>query len=123
VTIAAAIARRRAALVAALFAAAIPLGVAGQDTAKTYTDARRKAIVFPAGDASFADEIVAFDVGTPPPREARFADPSTTLGPPDYDVRTNQKTPRTLTLGCGGTLVVRFTDNALVDVAGPASKT
>ena len=40
---------------------------AAQETSKTYTDSRGKAIVFPLGDASFADEIVSFGVGTPPP--------------------------------------------------------
>jgi len=87
---------------------------------RTYADSRGRPIVFPLGDASFADEVVDFQVGTPPPRDPRWADPRTTLGPPDFDPkRVNPAHPRDVVLGCGGTLVVRFTDNALVDTAGP----
>jgi outer membrane protein OmpA-like peptidoglycan-associated protein len=91
-----------------------------EGTATTYVDSRGKQIVFPMGDASFADEVAVFQIGTPPPRDKRWADPGTTLGPPDFDARrVNPADPRDVVLGCGGTLVVRFTDNALVDAAGP----
>ena len=89
-----------------------------QDTSRTYKDSRGRAIVFPLGDASFADEVVAFDVGKPAPRDTRYTDPATALGPPDYDLK-RLLPPKNISLGCGGTLVVRFTDNVLHDVAGP----
>ena len=86
---------------------------------RTYTDSRRKAIVFPLGDASFADEVVSFDIGKPAPRDPRSANAMTALGPPDYDPKTATTKPAAVALGCGGTLTFRFTDNVLHDVAGP----
>ena len=91
-----------------------------QDLARTYTDSRGRSVQFPLGDASFADEVVSFAVGTPPPRDPRWGDPATTLGPPDYNPkRVDPRQPANVVLGCAGTLVVRFTDNVLVDVPGP----
>lgn len=93
---------------------------AAQGVSKSYKDSRGRAVVFPLGDASFADEVVSFALGTPPPRDARWADPKTALGPPDFDAkRVDPRRPADVVLGCGGSLVVRFTDNVLVDVAGP----
>jgi OmpA-OmpF porin, OOP family len=102
-------------------AATVGSGVASaQGVSRTYTDSRGRAIVFPLGDASFADEVVSFAVGTPPPRDARWGDPKTAVGPPDYDPkRVDPRSPADVVLGCGGSLVVRFADNVLVDVAGP----
>ena len=111
--------RRRASLGGLLLLALLPAGAAAQDGAKTYTDSRRKAIVFPAGDASFADEVESYAVGKPAPRDPRWTAPTTTLGPPDWNPKTSLKVPASVSLGCGGTLVVRFVDNALVDVPGP----
>jgi outer membrane protein OmpA-like peptidoglycan-associated protein len=93
---------------------------AAQDLSKTYTDSRGRTIVFRLGDASFADEVVSFTVGTPPPRDSRWAEPRTVLGPPDYNPRRADPTaPANLVMGCAGALTVRFTDNVLVDVPGP----
>lgn len=94
--------------------------VAAQGVSKTYTDSRGMAVVFPLGDASFADEVVSFTAGTPPPRDRRWGDPKTAVGPPDYDPkRVDPRSPANVVLGCAGSLVVRFVDNVLVDVAGP----
>ena len=90
-----------------------------QETSRTYKDSRGKAIVFPLGDASFADEVVSYDVGKPQPRDASSRIPDTTIGPPDYDPRRRPAVPVAVALGCGGTLTVRFTDNVLHDVPGP----
>lgn len=109
----------RPALVLGLALAAAVPGADGQEMSRTYTDSRRKAIVFPLGDASFADEVVSFDVGTPAPRDPRSANATTALGPPDYDPKTATTKPAAVALGCGGTLTFRFTDNVLHDVAGP----
>jgi outer membrane protein OmpA-like peptidoglycan-associated protein len=102
-------------------AAAVGSGVAAaQGASKTYTDSRGKAVLFPLGDASFADEVVTFAIGTPPPRDPRWGDPKTAVGPPDFDrKRVDPRSPANVVLGCGGSLVVRFADNVLVDVAGP----
>ncbi len=83
----------------------------------TYVDNRGKKVDFPLGDMSFADEVVAFSKGTPSSAE-RYCQPDQALGPPDY-VHDNQDPPGYITLGCGGTLVLRFVDNVLVDVDGP----
>ncbi len=91
-----------------------------QDLSRTYADSRGRPIVFPLGDASFADEVVSFTVGNPPPRDPRWGDPKTTLGPPDYNPkRVDPKAPANVVLGCAGVLTVRFSNNVLVDVPGP----
>ncbi len=85
---------------------------------KDYPDSRGKSVHFPEGDLSFADEIVSFDKGSPsaaPP----YSDPKNMLGPPDYKYGSQDSRPIVLTLGCGGVVVFRFTNNALVDVKGP----
>jgi OmpA-OmpF porin, OOP family len=88
-------------------------------TRKTYTDAQGKKIEFPLGDLSFADEVVSHQTGNPRP-EDKFADPKFALGPPNYQSEAqDERAPSSLSLGCGGTLVVRFVDNVLVDVKGP----
>jgi outer membrane protein OmpA-like peptidoglycan-associated protein len=102
-------------------AAALGSGVAAaQGASKTYTDSRGRAVVFPLGAASFADEVVSFAVGTPPPRDPRWGDPKTSLGPPDFNPkRVDPRSPADVVFGCAGSLVVRFVDNVLVNVAGP----
>jgi len=93
---------------------------AAQDVSKTYTDSHGRKVVFPLGDASFADGVVSFAVGTPPPRDPRWGDPKTAVGPPDYNARrVDPRSPANVVFGCAGSLVVRFADNVLVDVAGP----
>ncbi|MFZ5471159.1 MAG: OmpA family protein [Myxococcota bacterium] len=82
---------------------------------KSYRDSRGKEVVFPLGDRSFADEVVGFIKGKPSATE-KDSDPREILGPPDYD---KKKALHYATLGCGGALTLRFTDNALVDVEGP----
>lgn len=85
----------------------------------TFTD-RGATAVFPLGALSFADEIVAFVSGKPAVRDPRWADPARVLGLPDFKgAAAERKAPTSLTLGCGGALTIRFTDNALVDAPGP----
>ncbi len=93
---------------------------AAQSQSKTYTDSRGRAVAFPLGDASFADEVVDFAVGKPAPRNPLWSDPKTLLGPPDFNPKkVDPKNVVNMVLGCAGTVVLRFVDNALVDVAGP----
>lgn len=84
---------------------------------KDYPDGRGHTIHFPQGDLSFADEAVSFEKGNPPAGEA-FSNPSNLLGPPDYK-GPGDASPCVLTLGCRGNVIMRFTDNVLVDVPGP----
>jgi OmpA-OmpF porin, OOP family len=98
----------------------VGLSAQANETAPLSFKDRGKAAVFPLGAASFADEIVDATQGVPAVRDKRLADPSLVVGLPDYTGDTRRTAPpKSLTLGCGGTVTVRFTDNALVDVAGP----
>ena len=83
---------------------------------KRYPDGHGGEVFFPCGDLSFADEVVSFTSGEPKARAEKHRVPETTLGIPDYDGVAGNKY---LTLGCGGELVVSFTDNALIDIDGP----
>lgn len=83
---------------------------------KVYKDSHGKKIHFPLGDLSFADEVVAFSPGNPKAANERDRDPKMALGIPDYD---DTKDANYTTLGCAGTLVLRFVDNALLDIDGP----
>jgi outer membrane protein OmpA-like peptidoglycan-associated protein len=81
-----------------------------------YADGHGGFVYFPLGDASFADKVVTFESGKPAARSPKDRVSSNALRAPDYNVKTEAGY---LTLGCGGTLVTRFTDNALVDIKGP----
>lgn len=81
---------------------------------KTYGKGKR-SICLPQGAASFADAVVSFTAGARP-SEGVWADPAHALGEPDF---TRASQPGFLSLGCDGELVLRFDDNALVEVPGP----
>ena len=83
---------------------------------KSYPDGHGGEVFFPLGDLSFADEVVSFTSGEPKARAETDRIPEETLGIPDYDRGADDNF---LTLGCGGILVVRFTDNSLIDIDGP----
>jgi outer membrane protein OmpA-like peptidoglycan-associated protein len=92
-----------------------PLATAESDCpGKTYGKGKR-SICLPQGESSFADTVVSFTPGARP-SEGVWADPAQALGEPDF-TRTSQ--PGFLSLGCDGELVMRFDDNALVEVPGP----
>lgn len=105
---------RLAGLAAALTAT---VSLAAPPSPTTWRDARRKVeVVFPLGDRSFADEVVRYEPGTPSPAKDRNRQPTEALGTPNEGKGSEV---RDVTLGCGGTLELRFTDNALIDVEGP----
>lgn len=85
------------------------------DCAGTVYGQGRRAICLPQGAASFADSVVSFTPGARPSEDV-WAQPRFALGEPDY---TRTTAPGFLSLGCDGTLVLRFDDNALVEVDGP----
>ncbi|MFT3712126.1 MAG: OmpA family protein [Archangium sp.] len=68
---------------------------------------RQGNITFPLGEVSFADEVVAQDFGKKGLSEKYQRPTSELLGKPDK---------KSFTLGCGGSITVRFTDNAVVDL-------
>lgn len=82
-----------------------------------WEDTRGKKVSFPLGARSFADEVVRFERGKPAGPDD-VAHPEAVLGPPDH-VAKDPRDTHYLTLGCKGTLTLRFVDNALVDVPGP----
>ena len=79
-------------------------------------------VCFPKGAISFADEAVSYTPGTPLP-SANRRNPAKALGPPNYHSRqytTSTTIPQNyISLGCHGAIVLRFTDNHLVDIPGP----
>lgn len=80
-----------------------------------YSDGRNSKVLFPLGDISFADEVVSFNYGNPHSEES-YRTKEGILNIPDYDV---QIATTTTTLGCGGEIILKFTDNVLIDVKGP----
>lgn len=72
-------------------------------------------VTFPQGNISFADEAVSYTPGSPAPTSPHKGT-NNALSSPDYNGRNNcssQANCSFVSLGRGGTLVVRFTDNVL----------
>lgn len=77
--------------------------------------------LFPMGIESFADTVVLYDPGalgkgTGDEPDTSFQSPRRALGPPDYALL---KDSAFVSLGIGGTLVLKFVDNGLIDGPGP----
>ena len=77
--------------------------------------AGKREICLPLAELSFADKVVSFTPGEKPSK-IPFNNPEKALGEPDYR---STKSPDFISIGCHGELLVQFTDNVLVDVAGP----
>ncbi|MES3628820.1 MAG: OmpA family protein [Longimonas sp.] len=81
---------------------------------KAYPDGHGGTVFFPMGDVSFADEVVGYTVGTPD--GGSFSErPEALLGPPEFETAGASSV---FTLGCGGHIVLAFTENTLIDVPG-----
>lgn len=94
-----------------LLAILLPALVAAQTGSPT-TQTTIQGVAFPGGASSFADTIVGFTAGAYGIPEGAFTDASHAIGAPDYTGgRLDGKTA--VSLGNGGTLIVKFTDNAL----------
>jgi len=65
-----------------------------------------KGVDFPQGDVSFADQVVSFTPG--PNTIAPYNNPDAALGVPDEPTGNYY-----VSLGWGGTLILKFTDNSL----------
>lgn len=83
---------------------------------KTYIDYRNNRIVLPLAEKSFADQVVSFRNGFPPSTGVS-ANTQNSLGEPNF-MKKGDEFAHT-SLGCGGELILKFTDNALIDVQGP----
>ncbi|WGF92628.1 OmpA family protein [Aequorivita marisscotiae] len=87
---------------------------AQNQTGKRYKIDRYNSIYLPLGEISFADKLVQFKVGNPPPIK-KYRDSTQCLHEPNYR---NYQTPNFISLGCGGTLTVAFTDNGFMNLPG-----
>jgi OOP family OmpA-OmpF porin len=85
-----------------------------QTTGKKYADGHGGFMYLPLGDLSFADEVVDFKRGDPD-AITEACDSTQAIGLPDFAGVAEHFT----SLGCGGSLTLRFIDNALVNVPGP----
>ena len=92
----------------------ISLEFQAQEQGKSYNDGHGGKVYLPLGDRSFADEVVTFTMGDPAATELS-SNPSLSLGVPDFDGTDKGF----VSLGCGGTLILKFKDNALIDTEGP----
>ena len=81
----------------------------------SYTDYYGTRVTFPMGDISFADQVVAFTAGKPHAKGDKYSKPENALGAPNLDRKNDDGY---VTLGCGGSITLRFIDNAVVDVKG-----
>jgi outer membrane protein OmpA-like peptidoglycan-associated protein len=87
---------------------------AQKGTGKRYRIDRYESIYLPLGKISFADKLIEYKVGTPPPIQ-KFRDSIQCLHEPNYK---NYQTPNFISLGCGGSLTVEFTDNGFMNLPG-----
>ncbi|PQO24834.1 hypothetical protein C2I36_00455 [Rhodobacteraceae bacterium WD3A24] len=90
-------------------------GLAQPDESREYQDGARGSVTLPQGDRSFSDVVVDYEQGTGTIVDSA-RDPQAALGAPDYSGDVDDGS--FLSLGCDGSVIFRFTDNALIDVAG-----
>lgn len=88
---------------------------AQKTTGKFYPDGHGGKVYVPLGDIAFADEVVSYTMGTPAPKK-RFCDSTRSIGPPDFY---EPLLMNFVSLGCGGSIVLKFKDNVVTDVPGP----
>ena len=85
-----------------------------QTTGKYYNDGHGSQVYVPLGDIAFADEIIKYTPGNPAPvRSAMLT--KNALSTPDWFGGDENF----LTLGCGGSVILKFNDNVITDVDGP----
>ncbi len=87
---------------------------AQKGSGKLYRIDRYESIYLPLGKISFADTLVEYKVGKPAP-VVKYRDSVQCLHEPNYR---NYQTPNFLSLGCGGSLTVEFTDNGFMNLPG-----
>src|SRR5690554_208699 len=87
---------------------------AQNESGKHYQIDRYNSVYFPLGEISFADKVVEYTIGEPAPVE-KYRDSNHSLHEPDYK---NYHTPNFVSLGCGGSLTVKFTDNGFMNLPG-----
>ena len=83
-------------------------------SATIYKINRHESVYIPLGKISFADSIVAFNIGKPVPFKT-YSDSSQALNAPNY---ISYDIPNYVSLGCKGDLTVAFTDNGFMNLRG-----
>lgn len=83
---------------------------------KIYHDGHGGFVYFPLGSSSFADEVIEVKSGNPSTPVAKFLEKRNLIGEPNYDL---EEIENIFSLGCRGSVVVKFTDNSLIDIEGP----
>lgn len=87
---------------------------AQDETGKRYRIDGFHSIYLPLGKISFADKLIQYNVGKPAPID-KYRDSLQCLKEPNYK---NYQTPNFVSLGCGGVLIVEFTDNGFMNLPG-----
>lgn len=101
-------------LISSFFFFFILMEAKSQEPGTSYNDGHGGKVYLPSGYKSFADEVVSFTKGDPA-AIAFSSNPFFSLGIPDFDGTDKGF----VSLGCGGSLILKFKDNALIDVEGP----
>lgn len=92
-----------------------PTSAYAQNEFKTlYKESNGNTVVIPLGEISFADEVIGFKIGNPKPL-TKYQDGSQALHEPNY---IHIKNPNFVSLGCGGQITLRFTDNGFMNLPG-----
>lgn len=84
------------------------------ESGKRYRIDRYHSIYLPLEKISFADKLIQYNVGKPAPIH-KYRDSLQYLQEPNYK---NYQTPNFVSLGCGGVLIVEFTDNGFMNLPG-----
>jgi OOP family OmpA-OmpF porin len=87
---------------------------AQESTGRSYKIDRYSSLYLPLGKLSFADSLVEFKLGYPEPVK-KYTDPLQCLQEPNYR---RYQDPDFLSLGCGGSITVAFTDNGFMNLPG-----
>ena len=87
---------------------------AQKDYGKLYNTDKFTSIYLPLGKISFADSVIDFRMGKPPPLK-KYSDTYQCLHEPNY---TTYSSPTYLSLGCKGSLTVTFNDNGFMNLPG-----
>lgn len=90
------------------------LVIAQQVSGKHYKISEHRTVYLPMGKISFADKLVEYKVGDPAPSK-KNRDSSQCLNEPNY---VNYKIPNFTSLGCGGILILEFTNNGFMNLNG-----
>ena len=91
------------------------------DAGQTEISTTQDTVHFPLGEISFADSVIHFDPGalgegTGGEPDSAYLHTGTILGVPDYDT---ERDSGFVSLGIGGSIVLKFIDNVLIDAPGP----